>query len=187
METRIPTSGERPEKHRRASRIIVRCHDEEGMARVLLFRDTDPGVPGSQWWVTPGGGIDPGEDAPAAAVRELLEETGLRITRDQLRGPVATRLAVHGYSDQVLIQQETFYLVDVGQFEVSTEGFTEAEKVTLLAHGWFTREELDGMTVWPAQLGDYLDWDGGDCVDWGTVEESTVPVDVGQGSGPEPR
>ena len=166
----------RPEKRRQASRVIVRHRDHDGVARVLLFSDTDPGVPGSQWWVTPGGGIDPGEDAPTAAVRELFAETGLRITADQLQGPVATRLAVHGYSDQVLIQQETFYLVEVERFQVSTEGFTEGEKLTLLDNGWFTREELSQMTVWPAQLGEYFDWAGEPVVDWGTMEESTVPL-----------
>lgn len=166
----------RSEKRRSAARIIVRNRDAAGTVRVLLFSDTDPGVPGSQWWVTPGGGIDPGEDAHSGAVRELFEETGLLIDAEQLQGPVATRVAVHGYSDQVLIQHETFFLVDVERFEVDTAGFTEGEKLTLLAHGWFTREELATMTVWPAQLADHVDWDQGRCLDWGTMEESTVPI-----------
>ena len=43
---------------------------QESGLRVLLFADTDPGVPGVSWWVTPGGGIDPGETPEAAGLRE---------------------------------------------------------------------------------------------------------------------
>lgn len=35
-------------------------------------------------WVFPGGGIDPGEDPEAAAIREVLEETGLEVTVERL-------------------------------------------------------------------------------------------------------
>ena len=46
--------------------------------RVLLVRETDPAVSGVQWWALPGGGVEPGEDPRAAAVREVAEETGYR-------------------------------------------------------------------------------------------------------------
>ncbi|MFF5257142.1 NUDIX domain-containing protein [Streptomyces leeuwenhoekii] len=36
-------------------------------------------------WVLPGGHVDPGETSLAAAGRELAEETGVRITADNLR------------------------------------------------------------------------------------------------------
>ena len=58
--------GERVIRRRRGARVIVLADD-----RVLLEQDTDPGLPGVHWWVTPGGGLDPGESFVAAGVREL--------------------------------------------------------------------------------------------------------------------
>ena len=169
-------SEERTIKRRRAARVIVRARDADGRARVLLFADTDPGVAGSRWWVTPGGGMDPGESEPQTAVRELFEETGLVVAEADLQGPVARRVVVHGYSDQVLVQEETFFLVDTEQFEVDTSGFTDLERLTLLDHGWFFSDAPQARGAWPRQLPDLFDWAGEPLLDWGLMEESTVPV-----------
>lgn len=163
--------GQRPRKQRSASRVVVRSGGQ-----VLLFKDTDPGVPGSGWWVTPGGGIDPGETPAQAAIRELFEEAGLVISEADLIGPIAVRDVVHGYSDQILVQQETFYAVDVVRFTVDTTGFTEEERLKMVDSGWFTVEEVASLTVWPAELPQLLDADGSVVHDLGQVEESTVPL-----------
>lgn len=163
-------------RRRRAARIVVRSDLDSGRPSVLLFADRDPGVPGSEWWVTPGGGMDPGETVAQTAVRELFEETGLMIGEEVLQGPAARRTVVHGYSDQVLVQEEHFFVVDVPRFEVDTAGFTELEQVTLLRHGWFRVEDLRGRVVWPAHLPHLLEWSGAPLLDWGVMDESTVPV-----------
>ncbi|MFT3860506.1 NUDIX hydrolase [Micropruina sp.] len=167
--------GSRPVRRRSAVRVMV----SDGSS-VLLLSDTDPGAPGTRWWVTPGGGIDPGEQPAQAAVRELAEETGRAVDPADLVGPVLRRVVIHGYSDQVLVQAELFYLLPVpAPFELDTSGFTDDEKITIAAWAWHPVEQLAGLPdpVWPAGLADLLalaDRPASWPVDAGVVEESTV-------------
>lgn len=170
-------AGERPHRRRRGVRVVVTDGDA-----VLLFLDTDPGLPGSRWWATPGGGIDPGESERSAAVRELAEETGLVVAEDALAGPVMQRVVVHGYSDQVCEQAESFYVLVTERFDVVTDGHTEAERLTLQGHAWLPLASLDEQPhpVWPSGLADLVALaDRPD--EWphvhGRVEESTLPVE----------
>ena len=48
-----------------------------------------------------------------AAIREVAEETGYALGEADLRGPIAFRHVVHGYSDQVIEQDEAFFLAMV--------------------------------------------------------------------------
>ena len=150
--------------------------------RVLLFEDSDPGIAGVTWWVTPGGGMDPGETERSTAVREMAEETGYVLAEADLVGPLATRYAVHGYSDQVLEQQESFYLVRVAAFEIDISAHTEEEQITLQGHRWWSRSEIEagGAWIWPEQLLEL--WDraaepGLPPLELGRQEESTVSVE----------
>lgn len=58
--------------------------DDRALGAVVLLRDADGDCAvvwshRRQQWSPPGGWVEPGETAPAAAVREVAEETGLRI------------------------------------------------------------------------------------------------------------
>ena len=175
--------AERPRRARRGVRVVV----TDGQS-TLLFHDTDPGLPGSGWYVTPGGGIDPGESAEQAAVRELAEETGLRVASADLVGPVMHRVAIHGYSDQILAQEEWFYVLFTPRFEPDTSGHTPAEQVTLAGHAWVPLDRLHQATlpVWPEVLAEIVARSlapAGPPWELGRVEESTVAVLPGQAAG----
>lgn len=139
---------------RRTSRILV--VDPSGAA--LLFLTAAPDSSRFARWITPGGGVDPGETHAQAAVRELFEETGLRV--DDL-GPSIHSLdfAVswdeadhdHGHAE--------YYALRVAErFVPSSANWTAEEHVDVTAHRWATAEELrSGSEPYePAHLPDLI-------------------------------
>jgi 8-oxo-dGTP pyrophosphatase MutT (NUDIX family) len=174
----VDNPADRPRTTRETVRVIMIDHD-----RTLLFEDSDPGIPGARWWVTPGGQIEPDESMIEAAIREVAEETRCRLVEGDLRGPIAFRHVVHGYSDQVIEQDEAFFLAMVQPFEVDISAHTPDEQKTMLQHRWWSHDDLRHTEewVWPAELvelwslvGEPERWP----VDLGTQEESTVPDTV---------
>lgn len=109
--------------------------------RVLLLRCCEP-TTRTTVWITPGGGVDPGEDHVRAARRELTEELG---PVEGALGPcVWTREHTFLWNHNVVRQRERYFLMDVaapfvpapalGPEAIASEG--------LLGHRWWTVAEL---------------------------------------------
>ncbi len=174
----VDDPADRPRATRETVRVIMIDHD-----RTLLFEDSDPGVPDARWWVTPGGQIEADETMIQAAIREVAEETGYALSEADLRGPIAFRHVVHGYSDQVIEQDEAFFLAMVQPFEVDISAHTPDEQMTILQHRWWSHDDLRHTDewVWPVELVELWSLVGAPerwPVDLGTQEESTVPDTV---------
>ncbi len=141
---------DRPFVRRTGARVLVVAESD-----VLLIQDRDLGVPGSSWWATPGGGVDPGESFRSAAVRELWEETGIQTTESQLAGPVYRRLVAHGYSDRVLCQDEEFFVLHTSRTVPQPQGLTESEVAKRIEARWWPLDSLPPR-VRPAKLTEIL-------------------------------
>lgn len=161
--------GEDGLRFRRAARVILL--DEAD--RVLLMRGHDLDQPERSWWFTVGGGIDAGEDARSAAVREVREETGLVLDPDALVGPVLTRSAIFDFYAEHCRQDEEFFLARVageGAADVaslSRDGWTQVELDVLDELCWWDLEALARVEqeVFPEGLVDLVrpllrGWDG---------------------------
>lgn len=148
----------RPDPVRRtAARVLLL--DDAG--RVLLLSGTDPRA-GANWWFTPGGGVESGEDLVQAAVREVAEETGLQLAPGDLVGPIWRRTARFAFVG-VDYEQTEFYFAarsagPVGPDQLDTSGRTELEHRTLTGHRWWEHRDLLEMRdqVFPVELADRL-------------------------------
>jgi TDG/mug DNA glycosylase family protein len=119
---------------RRAVRALV----VDGRGRVVLVRWVRPGS-GEAWWITPGGGVQEGEDELVALRRELDEELGLREVED----PRFLYEREHELPLEagIVRQHDRFYLVRVEAHDVVPTLDLAAEN--LHGHRWWTPGELE--------------------------------------------
>ncbi|MBC7589700.1 MAG: NUDIX domain-containing protein [Salinibacterium sp.] len=123
--------------NRLTSRVLLFDRDD----RILLFLTTAPDTSGTARWLTPGGGVDPGEDHLQAAVRELHEETGLTIP--ELGEPVwAHDFEVSWDAADHDTGHAVFYTATVDCFIPSDALWTDEERVDVIAHRWWTHDAL---------------------------------------------
>jgi len=109
--------------------------------RVFLMRITDPDGSGSVW-ITPGGGVHPGETLQEAARRELREETGIEAM--DLSPAVWTRDGTIHWDGRWWHEVETFFVCRVDRQDVDVErNVAEPEHRYLSDHRWWAVEEIE--------------------------------------------
>jgi 8-oxo-dGTP pyrophosphatase MutT (NUDIX family) len=107
---------------------------------VLLVRFAAHAIRKS-FWITPGGGIEPGESGREAAAREVAEETGL--AGAPIGPAVWTRSVPISWAEPPFTQRETYFWVPTARFEPSRAAIpTAAEQREIEDYRWWTLAEI---------------------------------------------
>ena len=137
-------------RKRPSSRLIVLDPSD----RVLLFRfafDEGP-LAGSDFWATPGGGLEDRESYAEAARRELFQETGIAA---DIRDEIARRAVVFMMpeGDQV-DADERYFLVRTANDAVNQDRQEPTEAKYMIAYRWWSLAELrkTAETVFPENI-----------------------------------
>lgn len=131
-------------RERKGSRIVLLKPDLTFL--MLHFAYARGPLAGTDYWGLPGGGHEAGETPAEAAVRELFEETGLRV------GGVGELFAESSYdfrlaSGEDVIQHDYYYVVRIGSgVTLSRDALTPEETSTLVGEHWWRLDELSGTT-----------------------------------------
>jgi ADP-ribose pyrophosphatase YjhB (NUDIX family) len=118
-----------------ASAVVV---DQDG--RILLHRRAD-----NELWSIPGGGMEIGETIAATIVREVEEETGLKVEPERLVGIYTNPGHVVAYDDGEVRQQFSICFacrIIGGQLVERADGSLEV--------GFFTAQEIEAMPMHPS-------------------------------------
>ncbi|MET9498289.1 NUDIX domain-containing protein [Streptomyces sp. NPDC006552] len=107
--------------------------------RLLLFSSQDESD-GHTFWYPVGGGVEQGESYEEAGAREVAEETGL--TGLVLATEVWRRRKTGVMGGVAYLFHERYYLARVPAFDISTDGFTENERSSIVSHRWWSPAEL---------------------------------------------
>ena len=151
-----PDGGLRYDVERSCVRVVLR----EAAGRILLFRAQLDSRSAEPWWELPGGGIEPGESYAETAVRELAEETGLRISPAQVGPPLWRRSSTWTARGVRRLQHEVVMLVQLDEREpaISDGGRTADELEEYVGTRWWTPAEISASPdrFYPGRLPELL-------------------------------
>jgi len=143
---------------REIHRDIVGVAIVSGDGKVFLAK-SNPAYKGSyeSYWVIPGGGIEEGETAEQAGVREVMEETGIDLSPYKLEKIEDTR---KGQTEKTLKTTGERVLVNMDfiEFRAVIHGIEAKDIKVALSdehseYGWFEPALLSGMKISPPSLG----------------------------------
>ncbi|AZD54443.1 NUDIX hydrolase [Pseudomonas chlororaphis subsp. aurantiaca] len=143
-------------RERKSARLLVINPSQ----KVLLFRflHKEGALAGDDYWATPGGGLEGAETFQLAAVRELHEETGIRV--GTVGEPVADRrFPMQLPSGEWVTSVEQYFVVHAPDQPLSRAGWTSSEVQVMADHHWWSADDLRSTEaiVWPESLVEMLE------------------------------
>lgn len=146
-----------PIEVREAVRVVVLDTDD----RVLLFRAKHVVYPElGHWWELPGGGVEPGETHGETAIRELFEETGIRVGPEQLSPASWRRVSTFKGRVGRRVQHEVVMTARLsGTAAVDVSGQLDYELEDYTASQWWPVADVRASTerFYPGRLPEYID------------------------------
>jgi 8-oxo-dGTP pyrophosphatase MutT (NUDIX family) len=127
----------------------------DGAGRVLLIRCVAMRRGGEfEFWLTPGGEIEAGEEPAAAAARELREELGLEV---EVVGPVYTEVNRFEHMGEMRDNEDFVFMARCSSDAPVMRGVTADEIELMREIRWWTVEEIEtalagGVRIFPVDL-----------------------------------
>ena len=142
--------------HDTPARPAARALVIDARQRVLLFLAS---LRGRSWWFAPGGAVERGETYQKALVRELEEETGLRVPLDTVGDPVWVRDYSFRWHAVMERHIEWFFVVRVDRHDVDVSRLPQDEAGVIREHRWWRVADMapSGERFAPRRMPDLLE------------------------------
>lgn len=130
---------------RRVERNVVRVVVLDAANHVLLLQTRDLGNPAfGTSWELPGGGMEPGETYIEAAVRELREETGIKVEPAHVGIPTWRRDVEYTYRGEQRLQHEVVVIIRLDEAAPNVEDSqrVDFESEDHFAYRWWAVDEI---------------------------------------------
>ena len=137
------------------------CYLENNGSWLMLYRDKKPGDMNEGKWISPGGKVEKGETPDECVVREVLEETGLRLRSWKFHGVIGFRSDQYEDEDMYLYSSSDFVPADDEAARVfAATGEYDPPECSEGELAWVPHEKMMDLPMWEgdrAFLGELLD------------------------------